>query len=186
MDHRDMEKELEAIHQSCFGWALTCCGWNRDEAEEALQASYLKALEGRASYDGLSSLRTWFFGVVKRTAAEKRRRRAARSFGLGRWLSHRPALGPEPTPETLSHEAEDRRLLRRLMASLTPRQRDLLHLVFYQELTIEEAAGVLDVSLGTARTHYERGKARLRHMLMRAEKNDEESTRQRQTASRTV
>jgi RNA polymerase sigma-70 factor (ECF subfamily) len=37
--------------------------------------------------------------------------------------------------------------------------------VFYQEMSIAAAAEVLGVSLGTARTHYERGKARLRLLL---------------------
>jgi RNA polymerase sigma-70 factor (ECF subfamily) len=37
--------------------------------------------------------------------------------------------------------------------------------VFYQDLTIREAADVLEVSLGTARVHYERGKKRLRELL---------------------
>jgi RNA polymerase sigma-70 factor (ECF subfamily) len=37
--------------------------------------------------------------------------------------------------------------------------------VFYQDLSIAEAAGVVGVAVGTARTHYERGKARLRQML---------------------
>jgi RNA polymerase sigma factor (sigma-70 family) len=183
MNRRNMQSELEAIHPSCFGWALACCSWNRDEAEEVLQASYLKALDGNATFDGLSSLRTWFFGVVKRTAAERRRRTLRSSLNLDRWLLRRVAPDPEPTPETLSREAEDRLRLRRLLDDLTPRQRDLLHLVFYQEMTIEEAAGVLDVSLGTARTHYERGKARLRGLLMGAEKDDEETRRR---SSRTV
>jgi len=55
--------------------------------------------------------------------------------------------------------------LRRALAALPARQRDVLHLVFYQELTIQEAAQVLQVGLGTARTHFERGKARLRELL---------------------
>jgi RNA polymerase sigma factor (sigma-70 family) len=186
MSQRDMERELEAVHPACYGWALACCDWDKEEAREVLQVSYLKALDGRARFDRLSSLRTWFFGVVKRTAAERRRNRFARSLGLGRWLSRRPAPRPVPTPETLSHDAEDRRRLRRLLAGLTPRQRDLLHLVFYQELTIDEAARVLEISLGTARTHYERGKARLRNLLLRAEEDDEPRRENRATASRTV
>jgi RNA polymerase sigma-70 factor (ECF subfamily) len=41
----------------------------------------------------------------------------------------------------------------------------VLHLVFYQDLSISEAAVIMGVSLGSARTHYERGKARLRELL---------------------
>ena len=186
MSHRDMQRDLETIHPASFGWALACCGWDREDAEDVLQAAYLKALDGRARFGGLSSLRTWFFGVVKRTAAEQRRRRLVRSVGLGRWFSHNSKAVSLPTPETLSREAQDRRRLRRLLSGLTRRQRDLLHLVFYQGLTIEEASRVLKISLGTARTHYERGKARLRGQLESAEMNHEEPRRERQAAARTV
>jgi RNA polymerase sigma-70 factor (ECF subfamily) len=48
---------------------------------------------------------------------------------------------------------------------LSSRQRDVLHLVFYQNLTIAAAADVLGVSVGAARVHYERGKAQLRRLL---------------------
>ena len=158
-------RELESFHPDSFGWALTCCRWNRDEAEEVLQASYLKALEGRARFNGHSCTRTWFFGVVRKTAMEKRRYRVVREMALARWLRREPQTGPVPTPERLSSESEAQQRLRRMLERLSPRQRETLHLVFYQELTIEEAASVLHLSVGSARTHYERGKARLRGML---------------------
>jgi RNA polymerase sigma-70 factor (ECF subfamily) len=82
-----------------------------------------------------------------------------------RWLTGRPAADPVPTPESLSRDGEASRRLRSLLARLSPRQSEILHLVFYQELTIEEAAEVLHLSVGTARTHYERGKARLKLLL---------------------
>ncbi len=50
--------ELESFHASSFGWALVCCGWNREDAEEVLQASYLKAIDGRARFNGHSSTQT--------------------------------------------------------------------------------------------------------------------------------
>jgi RNA polymerase sigma factor (sigma-70 family) len=51
------------------------------------------------------------------------------------------------------------------LSRLSSRQREVLHLVFYQELTIAAAAEILGISLGSARAHYERGKAKLRLIL---------------------
>ena len=36
---RRLEQELESFHPASFGWALTCCRWDRDEAEEVLASS---------------------------------------------------------------------------------------------------------------------------------------------------
>jgi len=168
MRREQLEQDLAGIHDAGFGWALACCERRPDEAEEVLQIAYLKAVDGRARFDGRSSLRTWFFGVVKRTAAEQRRRRLVREVAMGRWLAKVAAPAPLPTPEHLSRDAEVQARLQQMLQLLSRRQRDLLHLVFYQEMTIEEAAAVLGITVGTARTHYERGKARLRKLLQGA------------------
>jgi RNA polymerase sigma-70 factor (ECF subfamily) len=51
------------------------------------------------------------------------------------------------------------------VAKLSTKQRQVLHLVFYQDLTVEEASRVMEINLGTARTHFDRGKRRLREIL---------------------
>ncbi|AHG88944.1 RNA polymerase sigma factor, sigma-70 family [Gemmatirosa kalamazoonensis] len=161
MDTADIRCALERYHAACFAWALACCGRDRAEAEDVLQATYLKILDGRARFDGRSHPKTWLFGVVRRTAAEERRRRLL-------WLRVRhPALveSAAPDPSDADADARARAELLAALGALAPRQREVLHLVFYEELTIEEAAAVMRVSVGTARTHYERGKARLRARL---------------------
>ena len=156
---------LEAFHRSSWGWALACCLWDRQEAEEVLQTAYLKALDGRARFDGHSSERTWFFAVIRRTAAEHRRRGFLRRLAFQRWVRRDAPVLAIHAPETQPDDDRTARRLRALLVQLSPRQRELLHLVFYQELTVEQAAGVLRISVGSARTHYARGKTRLREML---------------------
>lgn len=166
MSPDDLAAQLEQVHAAAFGWALSCCGWVRPAAEDVLQASYLKILEGRARFDERSGFRTWVFGVIRRTAQEARRRAQ-----LGRWLPlARLLLLPEgrdghPDPEAALARTEETDRLVRALAQLPARQREVLHLVFYEDLTIAEAASLLGVALGTARTHYERGKTALRRML---------------------
>jgi len=166
MSPADLTAELGQLHAAAFGWALSCCGWDRTAAEDVQQATYLKLLDGRARFDGRSAFRTFVFGVIARTAHEFRRRSL-----LSRWLPLASLLfGPEaadgrPDPATALTQAEETTRLARALGRLPARQRQVLHLVFYEDLTIAEAAAIAGVSLGTARTHYERGKAALRKLL---------------------
>jgi RNA polymerase sigma-70 factor (ECF subfamily) len=160
------EQCLEELHPASFGWAVQCCGGDRQEAEDVLQTTYLKVLDGRARFGGRSSVKTWLFAVIRQTAAERRRARWVREIVALRWRNGHPAP-PAPTPEALTGDAERARGLRAALAVLPARQREVLHLVFYQDLTVEEAAEVLGLSVGSARTHYHRGKAALRERLPR-------------------
>jgi RNA polymerase sigma-70 factor (ECF subfamily) len=166
MHRSDLEAELERHHRAAVGWALSCCGWDRTQADDVLQTSYLKVLEGRATFGGRSAFRTWLFGVIRRTALEQRRRRAVlRLVRLGSVAGpNEPrAAGHDPVA-ALEHSETTRQLMAALEA-LPGRQRELLHLVFYEDMSISQAAEVLGVGVGTARTHYERGKRRLRELL---------------------
>lgn len=165
MDPSSLQVELERMHAASFGWALSCCGHRREEAEEVLQSTYMKVLDGTATFDGRSSLRTWLFGVIRRTAAEQQRRQWIRRQLFDRWLANEPHTPPAPGPDVMACASESNRNLLRAVAGLSSRQRQVLHLVFYQDLTIEEAARIMNISLGTARTHFERGKRRLREIL---------------------
>jgi RNA polymerase sigma-70 factor (ECF subfamily) len=162
----DLRAALERHHAECVGWAMACCGFDRNEASDVLQDSYLKVLDGRAVFRGESAFRTWLFGVVRRTASEHRR-------SLGKlltvsWRADRhdpPTAEPDAAVAMDAQEAAGR--LRGALRVLPRRQREVLHLVFQQELTVEAAAAVMGVSVGSARTHYARGKARLRALLNR-------------------
>ncbi len=156
-----LEGEIERLYPASYSWALSCCRFRRQEAEDVLQSAYLKVLDGRARYDGRSSVRTWLFGVIRKTALDARRRRWLEALGLVR-LNHANGVPPQAvaSDEQAGDDQRRARILRAL-AGLSARQREVLDLVFYHGMTVAEAAEVMGVSLGAARVHYDRGKRRL-------------------------
>ena len=165
MNSEELREQLERYHAESYGWARCCCRQDPDEAENVLQAAYLKIFEHKAIFDGRSAFRTWLFAVIRNTAAERRRRRLLEKLRLIRY--HQTATRPSQPPqaEDALHREQVQTNLRRALAALPARQAEVLQLIFYHDLSIAEAAEAMGVSLGSARTHYARGKDRLRRSL---------------------
>jgi RNA polymerase sigma-70 factor (ECF subfamily) len=165
VERSDLRSDLERLHAESWGWALACCRHDRELAQDVLQTAYLTMLSEKARFDGRSNFKTWVFGVIRMTA-----RSEARRGWLWR-LRHRGAENalslPDPTVRAdADPDAPERSAaLARALSTLSPRQREVLQLAFYHDLTIEEAARVMNVSVGSARTHYDRGKKMLARRL---------------------
>src|SRR5438105_6138290 len=121
MDRVELERELERLHAASFGWALGCCGRDHDEAQEVLQTVYVKILEGKARFDGRSSLKTWLFAVIRRTAASRARRRIVRDLLLAKWARQEIAVAAVEYSGTAE-------VLLEALRRLARRQREVLEL----------------------------------------------------------
>ena len=172
MDIAELKAELETLHSASFGWALNCCRRDRAEAEEVLQTVYLKILEGKACFRGEASLKTWLFAVIRKTAIGEHRKNLLRKL---RWSDSSEQetilVSPLEQPGVAFEKSETQALFQNALKSLPRRQREALHLVFYQDLSLSEAAIVMGISIGSARQHYERGKKRVREFLGQTESN---------------
>ena len=160
MTRDELEHELARLHGESFGWAMACCGRDRDLAADALQSAYLRVVSGQARFGGRSRFKTWFFGVVRMTALEEMRRVRRLHESTVDVADAALIASPDPGPDALP--AED---VAKALASLPDRQRETAQLVFYHGLTVAEAAAVMGVSLGSARTHYDRAKRALANAL---------------------
>ena len=150
-------KALEAIHSQLYGWALTRCGFDRSAAEDLMQEAYVAVLSGAARFDNQSSLKTFLFGVVQNLARSRFRQIASRMRLATTYTAGAEHQGQD---EARMDDRETRQVWKAVEA-LPARQRDVTELVFCRDMTIEEAAAVMGVSVGTGRVHYDRAKKAL-------------------------
>jgi len=169
MEPEHLKELLEKHHASSFGWAMACCRRNPEEAEELLQVVYLKVLEGKARFDGSAAFKTWLFSVIRKTAADQRRKYLVRAVLTLKAVQQLTPSDSIEYPDRSAYRSEMLTRFRHALVKLSSRQREVLELVFYHDLNIQEAAAVMGVSLGSARTHYERGKKRLRQIIEQSE-----------------
>ncbi|MDH3304408.1 MAG: RNA polymerase sigma factor [Gammaproteobacteria bacterium] len=150
---------LEAIHGQVFGWALSRSDYDSSVAEDLVQQVYVELLTGKARFDNRSSLKTFVFSVVQNLARSRYRRIASR-------LRLVQAASTEAVAEAVQPiEPNESAALWKAVQELPQRQRDIVELVFCRDMTIEAAAGVMGVSVGTGRAHYDRAKKTLKTKL---------------------
>ncbi len=129
-----------------------------------MQQTYEEIVSGRARFAGESSLKTFLFGVAQNLAFSHFRKAAAHAR-----LAERAAAATAQVIDDQRDAGEsdglDSRRVWQAVRALSDRQRDVIELVFCNEMTVEEAANVMRVSVGTARQHYSRAKASLAEQL---------------------
>ncbi len=150
--------ELEVHHGAAWRWALACCRGERDAAQDLLHDAYVTVLSGRARFEGRSSFKTWLFGVIRVSAMARRRRNLFFAL-LFEPIGPRAEAIASPAP---ANAAASSRRLDAILNALPRRQLEIVSLVFGHDLTIEGAARVMNISVGAARQHHARAKAKLR------------------------
>lgn len=151
-------KVLKDLHDDAFKWALSCCGYDCEEAEEIMQSVYVEILSEKAVFRGESSLRTWLYAVIRRLAWQR-----ARSQRIFRTLKSglKKLMLQEKGMDTFAAlvDAEHRsRIVLKALSEMSPKQRQIIELVYYRDFTLAEAAQIMGIGLGSTRTHFHRAK----------------------------
>jgi len=134
---------------------------HREDAEDAVQDAFLRALERIDQCGPGLPFGPWFFRIVATTAINKQRstrRRAAEE------LSDRE-VSTRPDPVAVTALGALQSDVTRAMATLPEVQRQLMALVTFEEFTPTEAAAVLEIPPGTARWHLFQARKALRTQL---------------------
>src|SRR5215216_4118860 len=124
MESLELKTQLERYQRESYGWALSCCLRDPVEAESVLQAVYLKVLEGKARFDGKASFKTWLFAVIRKTAADARRRKFLRRLKLVEYTESAGHAAQEESLDEAIYRSEVQRVFQQALAALPNRQRE--------------------------------------------------------------
>lgn len=131
-----------------------------DEAEEVMIDALAVVASGTSRFDGRSSFRTWLFSIARKLAASRVRRRRFFLEPL------RDQADEELSPPDFDILAEERnRALYQALDGLMPDYRQVLYLLYFEDMDVDEAARVMGKSPRQVYNLSYRGKQALREAL---------------------
>lgn len=157
----DFDRLVAAAIPAALRFAVRLTG-NVEAAEEVVQEALYRAARSRDSFRGDASLRTWLLRIV------------IHAFRDGQATSQRRPTAPlladpvdprQPLPERAALEAELGERIAAHVASLPPRQREVLVLTVYEQLGAAEIAELLGITVDSVHVNLYHARTRLKTLL---------------------
>jgi RNA polymerase sigma-70 factor, ECF subfamily len=147
----ELEELFLRYEGQIYAFVLRMVG-SRDVAEEIAQETFVRACAAALRFDGLSSVKTWLFGIARNVVREHRRSRREEPGAVPERVAHQPDIA------TTLH-------LREALAKLGEDDRELVLLVDAIGFSPREMASSLGITDEAVRVRLHRARRRLRQIL---------------------
>ncbi len=157
----EFESALVAALPKLRRYAMSLCR-RGDVADDLVQTAVERAVAARARFDPRTPVDPWLFRILRNAWIDMSRRRASRGAEIDIADAPQAATvdGPRVTEATLMLRKTEEAML-----SLPVEQREVIHLVCFEDLSYAEAAEVLGVPVGTVMSRLARGRIALARKL---------------------
>jgi RNA polymerase sigma-70 factor (ECF subfamily) len=164
---------LVRLHQRRIYRVLLALVRDQDLADTLTQECFLRAFQKRSSFRGEASVETWLIRIAINLARDHARNRRT---AFWRNLFHPAqqaeaeaaalqASDPRPSAERAILAREQLATVGSILEKLSPRQRSVFSLRFFEEMTLEEIAEAMELEVGTVKAHLFRAVSAVRKRL---------------------
>ncbi len=146
---------------------------NREDAEDAMQEAFLKSYAHLKDFQGDSRFYTWLVRIAANEALMRLRKRRPNQVSLDEPIEGAEDLMPReiedwgPSPEQRFAQTEMHEILSEVIDKLEPDFRVVFVLRDMEELSTEETAKVLGISVPAVKSRLLRARLKLRQKLSR-------------------
>jgi RNA polymerase sigma-70 factor (ECF subfamily) len=134
---------------------------NQALAEDLISEVFLDVWRQAARFEARSAAGTWLLSIARFKALSELRRRPDRALDEATLAVADPADDPEATiVKTDRNEA-----LRRCLDLLSPDHREVIDLVYYHEMSVEQVAEIVGIPANTVKTRVFHARKRLAELL---------------------
>ena len=169
---RAYETLLSRFQQPVYNLALRLLG-DTSDAADVVQEVFLKVFRNVGHFRGQSSLKTWIYRITVNEAHNQRRwffRHRQREVGLEEEAEEARSMAQvlpdgSPSPFDYVFDRERQSLIENALSKINPTFREVVVLRDIADLSYDEIAEVLQLSLGTVKSRILRGREALRQEL---------------------
>jgi RNA polymerase sigma-70 factor, ECF subfamily len=160
-----LERFVSAFQRKVFQYSYLMCG-QRDDAEEVAQETLMNVFENFDQLREPEHVKSWVFRIARNNCLMKRRKSLfapAEELPFDEMVYQVPDMGDQPDVQTFRGEL--REALEGAIRRLPPIYRAVVLLRDIEELSTEQTADVLDVSVDVVKTRLHRARQALRQAL---------------------
>ncbi len=160
-DKEAYKKLFETFKDRVYSTALRILG-NTEDAEDAVQNSFLKIYSSIHAFRGESSLVTWIYRITANTCLDILRKRAKEGLSetFGESDSHKDIQSDSKRPDEIDS------IIEREIAKLPRKCKTVFILYAIEGFKHDEIAKIMEISSGTSKSQYFQAKALLRKRLL--------------------
>lgn len=140
---------------------------DRQEAEDLVQETCVKALKGFGSFQPGTNFRAWIYKILRNTFLTSRTGlKATANVPLNLEEEHANFPAVEETPESILLQRSDRQLVQEALGRLAVPYREVLLLCEYEEMSYQEISAMLGIPMGTVMSRLSRARRALRDAVL--------------------